>query len=203
MSEEATAEGGSGEESLEEMVAEERVSTNHGAVAIIANADGESIYETKNREGDREERGKIQPYGGHIDRVNGVEETPLEAIIREISEEIGGEAAEIIAEHLKDKSYYKKVSSDYGNTYIFDVVIQDQAKWEIIKASSSKHDAGPRKMIDLLTLLDMPDDQFAWEYGPTIKKFARETFQVNNGYAIPSYKPAEFYSPVKEYKIAA
>jgi 8-oxo-dGTP pyrophosphatase MutT (NUDIX family) len=206
MSEEAAAEGDSGEdecseESLEEMVSEERESTNDGSIVIIA-YEGESIYEVKNSEHDGEEQGKIQPYGGHIDRVDGVEESPLEAVIREISEEIGEEAGEIIIQYLKGKSHYKKVSSEYGDTYIFTVIIQDEAEWETIKAAPSKHDAGPRKLIDLPTLLDMPDEQFAWGYGPTIKSFMAENFETTNSYSLPTYKPIEFYSPKIDYKIA-
>ena len=202
-SEEASEEGEmqDAEASLEEIVSEERESTSDGAIVIIA-YEGESIYEMKNSAEDGDEQGKIQPYGGHIDIVDGVEESPLEAVMREISEEIGDEAGDIIIEYLKGKSYYRKVSSEYGDTYIFTVVIQDQAEWETIKAAPSKHDAGPRKLIDLPTLLEMPDDQFAWGYGPTIKSFMTETFETNS-YSLPSYKPQEFYSSKVEYNIAA
>tara|TARA_Y100000310_G_scaffold226181_1_gene228272 strand:- start:728 stop:1414 length:687 start_codon:yes stop_codon:yes gene_type:complete len=188
------AEESSLEERVEESEGESRERTDDGVIIIIANKDGTTLYETKPDDYfDESQIGTHQPIGGHIDSVDGVVEDPKTAAKREVTEEVSSKAAqEIINKYLEDETPYAVVQSPYGTTHIYAIIIEDDSEWSTVSSSRLGDDAGSKAIIPLEQLLKMDDKEFSFNYGPTIKRFARENFNNVETESNPSYVPTNF-----------
>lgn len=115
--------------------------------------------------------GKLSLVGGYIKRG----EKSLEALVRELREEIKPPAAPIIIESLSKNSFYKRVPYEYhgtkGYTDIYAIEITNESRWNAVKSAVFQHDAGfPR----VLKQHELHVDDFAFGYGKIAKKFADE-----------------------------
>ncbi len=164
-----------------ENASDEEKSTNKAAVVIIYNKDTKEFYleEKSANYSITEARGKLSLVGGEVERKDC---TTLDAAIREITEEVGSmKAQKIIINKLTQLgSYYDTVIDFDGGskyeTFIYKVNIDNKDDWNIVKNAPLVHDAGPKRILTIDEILSKPDSDFAFHYGPTIKKFILEEF---------------------------
>ena len=150
--------------------------TPNGAVAIIYHQDKktgelEFLFEEKPLDYPvPEARGKLSLVGGAIQ----AKEKSLEALVRELAEEIEEPAASIVIESLRMKdSFYQRMPYEYmgikGYSDIYVIEIKKESSWNAVKQAAFKHDAGiPR----VLKQNEMHVDDFAFGYGEIAKRFA-------------------------------
>jgi|GEM_PF-5557340 8-oxo-dGTP pyrophosphatase MutT (NUDIX family) len=154
--------------------------TRDGAVGIIYHKDKETgnlefLFEEKPFDYPvPEARGRLSFVGGAIKRG----ETSLEALVRELKEEIEEPFASIVLESLRtDGNFYQRLPYEYkgtrGYTDIYTMEIKQEDNWNVVRWAAFQHDAGSPK---ILTHRNMRADDFAFGYGEIAQRFASDAF---------------------------
>lgn len=177
-----------GKEPSREGKGSEKISTRtvDGAVAIIAYEDPETgkvefYLEQKPQDyAIAKYRGKLSFVGGGMETTD---PNSLEALVREISEEVeSDEAKAILIGILRSKlpSPYtvlkELVNGKQSSTYIYVIKVASRSQWLRIKNSQLTHDAGPKQILTLEEVLGMGDDDFAFDMRPIILGYIREHY---------------------------
>lgn len=161
--------------------------TADGAAAIIYHENpktGEVEFYLEEKPHDyaiKKERGKLSLIGGAI---NADDRGSLEALVREISEEVEDRKAKeiLIEELLESRDLYKVVKEDAGGkascTYVYLINIKSPKKWETVVQSSLTGDAGISKVLKLEEVVSKNSREFAFKYGNVLKGFIPEYFPV-------------------------
>lgn len=190
--------------------------TGDGAAAIIYHenpktGDVEFYLEEKPHDyAIKKERGKLSLIGGAI---NADDRGSLEALVREISEEVEDNKAKeiLIEELLESRDLYKVVREDVGGkascTYVYLINIKSPKKWETVVQSSLTGDAGISKALKLEEAVSKNSREFAFKYGNVLKGFIPEYFPVKYWEAAHSsnYRtlPQAYYSLPQAHRIPA
>ena len=127
--------------------------------------------------------GKLSLVGGRIQKG----EKSLEALVRELTEEIEEPAASIIIESLgTNPRVYKKLPYEYkgikGYSDIYVIEIMQESRWNDVKHAVFKHDAGTPRV---LKHNEIHIDDFAFGYGEIVKKFADDKFGTKKSAHLP------------------
>lgn len=170
--------------------------TINGAVILAYHIDKktgklEVLFEQKSPEHPTES-GKLAPFGGAIK----VGESSLEALIRELEEELVEPASSIIIEAFGKKGeHYERLThtenGQVGYIDIYTVEIEDERAWQKVKYATTKNEAGPARVLphDII-LKDIHDKYFAFKYGPMIKGFVIENLPKQTTHtSYPNFKP--------------
>jgi len=176
--------------------------TLDGALAIIAYEDpktGLKFYlEIKPQTYAIEsERQKAALVGGRIDTED---KSPLEALVREIGEEIeDSKARSILRSHLKGaKPEY--IITDYiegyeSRNYVFVIKLNSEEEWKAVSSSGMTHDAGTPAVMPLEKVVNNIDN-FAFNHGEIIRKFIGDylhgRFSTKSSSEPPHYNPISF-----------
>jgi len=171
-----------------------RERSNHGAVAIIyyENQDTgkiEVLFEQRPANDKLEsERGKLSLIGGAIDIVDGRSEGSLEALMRELDEEIGDEKAKTIIRKALDstRELYTILSDNVGgeiaNTYVYKIKIYSAKEWNIVKRTYLADGSGTARVLSSDEITSTPKNGFAFSFGETAHGFVARNnmFQTKN-----------------------
>lgn len=124
-------------------------------------------------------RKKLSFIGGAIDTTdNG----SLEALVRELTEEVGSrEARMILIKSLyKSRRIYHKLVEDVDGkeavTYIYSIKVDSKDEWDKVKNSYLTHDAGPAKVLKMKDILKMGEDSFAFGMCGILQNFIRQEY---------------------------
>lgn len=166
------AEAAHGNDSDDSADSNESNNTANSAVIIICKRDEktrELEFLCEQKPLDHPDAGKLSLVGGRIQKG----EKSLDALVRELSEELDEPAASIVIKSLDKYSFYQRLPYEYkgvkGYTDIYAVEIRHEASWNAVKQAMFKHDAGfPR----VLKQHELHVDDFAFGYGEIVKKFA-------------------------------
>lgn len=148
--------------------------TQNGAVAIIYHRDkGELEFLVEEKPLDYyfpKARGKLSLIGGSIQKG----ETSLDALARELSEEIKEPLASTLIKSLNTKSsFYQRLTFEYKGTKgyidIYLIEVEQDSIWNIAGPSFSQQDAG---FLRVLKQNELRVDDFAFGYGEIVKRFA-------------------------------
>ncbi len=176
-----------------------RVRSEDGAVAIIYHKDEATgtievlLEQNPSNYTLEKERGKIRPIGGAIDIVDGRKEESLEALAREIDEEVAdGPAKEVILKALHETgNLYTVLSADvHGTTaltYVYTIEITSSKKWAKSRRAYLTDDAGSSKLVSNKSLSQMKPQDFAFGLGETIFEIISEISE-NNKRAIQNHR---------------
>ena len=164
--------------SLEQKEEKDSKRTINGAIGLLYHYDSESkilevIWEQKpSSYAIKSETGKLQPPGGAIDTTD---ESSLYALAREFREEIEDERAKRIAiKALKSQTQIPYVlpsivDGQPAKTYLYLVEIESKDDWKALKSSDFTDDAGPKRVFRHYEIGGLPDNYFAWGFGPELK----------------------------------
>ena len=164
----------------------------NGAVAIIEYRDESTgrayfLLEQKSLsyyEEFKSERGKLGPIGGAIDIVNGREEDSLEALMREIAEEIGDpRAKKILLQKLdKTRNMYSIISDDvHGEqalTYVYRITLTSPEEWAVVSRTYLTDTAGPARVLSLDELAAKKPNDFAFSFGNAMFDFLSANYGI-------------------------
>ncbi|MBI2140112.1 hypothetical protein HYU14_04250 [Candidatus Woesearchaeota archaeon] len=165
-----------------------QVDTLDGAIAIISYEDkktGQVYFKLEVKPADYgipEYANRDSLIGGTIAVMNGRKEGGLEALLREIGEEVKNEdAQEVIISYLERNPvpYITKTVNVGGQpslTEVYLVHITDAEEWEKVARSPLTHDAGPSKILTLEEIINKPEDDFAFDDKWIYEKYIKEKF---------------------------
>lgn len=155
-------------------VMEDSEDTPDGAVAIICHKskDGNIEFLLEEKPADyqvAEARGKLSFVGGAMKKG----ESSLEALARELEEEIEEPVASILISSLrKDEKPYTTLRYKYkgvkGYVDVYVINVEQESKWNAVRWASFKHDAGIPKIVNNGQIAE---SNFAFEYEKVIKGF--------------------------------
>ena len=178
---------------------ESRVRSEHGAVAIIyyrneATGTVEFLFEQKPADYSlKSERGKLSPIGGAIDIVDGSSENSLEALMRELDEEVGEEKAKSIIRNTLDatRDLYDVIAEDVDGevafTYVYAIKITSPEKWAVVKKAYLADDSGPARVLSGKDVERMKAQDFAFAFGKTVLDLLREINEnIKQHYNLPA-----------------
>lgn len=177
----------------------------NGAVAIIYYSDEatgtvEFLFEQKpanygeGKGKDLEnQRGLLSPIGGAIDIVDGRSEDGLEALMRELDEEVGEEKAKSIIRNTLDatRDLYdvipEEVDGEVAFTYVYAIKITSREKWAVVKKAYLADDSGPARVLSGKDVERMKAQDFAFTFGKTVLDLLREINEnIKRHYNLPA-----------------
>ncbi len=163
---------------------EEDEDTLNGAVAIIYHQDKkgnlEFLFEEKPVDYPvPEARGKLSFVGGVIQ----IRESSLEALVRELTEEIEEPVATILLKALsKNVNTYRRLPYEYkgraGYTDIYVIQVEQETDWNAVKWAAFKHDAGFPRVLTHNDVIERSKD-FAFGYGEIAREFVKNNLKSN------------------------
>lgn len=168
-----------------------RVRSEDGAVAIIYHKDERTgaieVLLEQNPSDDKleNEPGKIRPIGGAIDIVDGKKEMSLEALARELDEELAdGPAKGVILNALKETGKLHTIlpADVHGTTaltYIYTIEVTSSKEWAKARRAYLTDDAGSSKLVSGRSLSQMKHQDFAYGLGETIFDIISEISKSN------------------------
>ena len=176
------------EQSISSYNTDSKEASVEGALAIIYHENKETgqmefYLETKSPSYSfREYQGKNALVGGVIDPTD---KSPLEALVREIGEEISDEKAQAIlvkAARENSKPSYAVESEDADGllvrNYVFKLEIVKEEDWEIIRNSKMTNDAGSRTLLTRDDIAKSNNDDWAFNHYSMISSFINENYRA-------------------------
>lgn len=173
----------------------------HGVVAFFHYTDhntGKTYYlveQNKENHLIEKDRGGIRLIGGARDFIDGRLEGSFEALVRELWEEFKSPTASrtsVEALYENGEKYItieEAVNRKLAYTDVYIIEIKQKSKWNIVATSGSTGDTGIFRVFDDETILNLPDQYFAYGSASLIKGFVLENLIMRANYftSIGSY----------------